>query len=55
MTRSNTISGAICFEGNVVSETIVVSGNTHLHVSGVTGNYARLDSEPYKITLHRVK
>lgn len=54
--ENNSASGSICASGgSVASGSIIVSGSSLLHISGVTGEYVRLDTEPYQITLYREK
>lgn len=55
MVENNTsTSGAICASGsNIASGSICVSGNSILHISGASGEYVRVDSEPYQISLYR--
>ena len=54
MENNNYSSGAIYESGSkIASDSIVVSGNSIFHISGATGEYLRVDSEPYEITLYR--
>ena len=49
-------SGSICASGSkIVSGSVVVTGNSLLYISGSTGVYSRIDTQPYTITLFQEK